>query len=267
MQASAKAVTEIVKMMTTLLEMGKSPMELIMEYAGDSPATVVGYTHAMLREGYKPTALVARGGIEAICSIMAHHPDNNRIQYLALQSLIWVANTDENVNAVLGLNKYKEGQDGDVEHRRAMKTVEVQIHEAHSLASADARAGGRGVGRSDPYCLIYWNDKKVGQTLIHEDTNDPVWEDETFRVRYPPGLLGSTLRLEVRDKDDEGIGDLLGQVIIGGPDILKIPSLEKVMFELQRNQDSQEEQIVKGELGIIINMRHTGDRDELEINM
>ena len=126
------------------------------------------------------------------------------------------------------------------ELKRQMNTVEVHIHHADGLASADARAGGsKGGGRSDPYCAVWWNNTKVGQTHVIDGTNDPVWEDERFRIRYPPGLLGSTLRLEVRDKDDDGLGDLLGQVIIPGTDILKIPSLEKVMFELQRDMNTQ----------------------------
>ena len=66
--------------MAALLETGISPMHLIMEYAGDAPATVAGFTHALLRSGYAPHELVSRGAVGAICSTMAHNPDNNTIQ-------------------------------------------------------------------------------------------------------------------------------------------------------------------------------------------
>jgi hypothetical protein len=258
---SKKACQECVKTMAILLKNGILPLELMMEYTSQlHPESVVGFIHALLENrAYDETELIHLGAVEAVCCVMAMHSSNNKIQSLAIDTIREFTNdSPQNIRQVLVA--------GSEECKSQMKVVELTIKHGQGLESADGGGYGK-AARSDPYCVVKWNDRIVGQTRVIQDDNNPKWEHETFQLRYPPGLLGSQLRLEVRDSDPGCLGDLLGQVILRGEDLISLPSLEKTLFELTRNRESAEKQLVQGKLGIISNMYLKGEKEFLEINV
>ena len=104
-----------------------------------------------------------------------------------------------------------------------VQVVLLQVHAAHGLGKADAD------GSSDPYCVMFWNNREAGQTSVIYDTLDPEWTSERFAFVLQDaeqlasggataGVVreeGAELRVEVYDHDDHGRGDFLGQVIFG----------------------------------------------------
>jgi hypothetical protein len=61
------------------------------------------------------------------------------------------------------------------------------------------------LSEDDPYCIIYWNDGQndieIGRTSVIQNSDNPVWKDETFIVPLPVSagnLSASELRVEVR---------------------------------------------------------------------
>jgi Ca2+-dependent lipid-binding protein len=72
---------------------------------------------------------------------------------------------------------------------------------------------------SDPYAIVYWNDREVGQTKVVEKTLDPIWESD-FELAIDPQIGEGTLRVEVFDHDVGSKSDFLGQIEIplGGDD-------------------------------------------------
>ena len=55
------------------------------------------------------------------------------------------------------------------ENRVRSPTLHVQIVRSTGLLKADY------FGLSDPYCVVYFNDKEVGRTPIVPDNLDPEW--------------------------------------------------------------------------------------------
>jgi hypothetical protein len=131
--------------------------------------------------------------------------------------------------------------------------LEVSIDFASDLAEADRDAQGRG-SKSDPYCIVYWNDQKAGATVHKDNSSCPVWQDETYVVPLQPGLSGGLLRVEVHDYDAVGVGDLLGQVEVSGSQILLNADQLKELnhFELTSKENTTERQLIQGSLGLQI---------------
>jgi len=113
------------------------------------------------------------------------------------------------------------------------RKLHVEVISASHLASADAKAAKRGalhksnVHKSDPFCVIKWDDQKVGQTSVVWDANDPVWENEVFVLQLPikeADMIGHKVKIEVHDMDDGGTGEFLGCTTISGVELAKLPS-------------------------------------------
>lgn len=84
----------------------------------------------------------------------------------------------------------------------------IVIESAKYLVNADI------MGKSDPYCIAYWNGQKLGKTGTVEDSLDPVFPEAEngFEVMVPPGR-GGNLKLELFDYDaGPNADDLLGMV-------------------------------------------------------
>jgi hypothetical protein len=123
--------------------------------------------------------------------------------------------------------------------------LECWVAEAHGLAKADA------IGLSDPYCMVFWNDIFIGKTKFKKDNHDPVWTDEVFHTPVCPDHTGSTLRVEVRDYDGkDSCGDLLGQVVVKGDELMKHLTLDPREYTLQKKMFTHDSsrQLVQGQL-------------------
>jgi hypothetical protein len=69
----------------------------------------------------------------------------------------------------------------------------LTIDSAESLRRTDL------IGGADPYCLVHFNGRKVGQTKVAFKTVEPKWgegDDATFTLRIPPDE-GGRLRVQV----------------------------------------------------------------------
>ena len=80
----------------------------------------------------------------------------------------------------------------------------ITIISANGLINADM------FDKSDPYCVIYWNGKRVGKTSTIDNTTEPRW-DEDFTIQMPESGEG-LLRCELYDHDMFGGDDPLGTV-------------------------------------------------------
>ena len=79
---------------------------------------------------------------------------------------------------------------------------------ARDLAAADTQMVGS--GKSDPYALVYWGGRKVGETAVVQNDLNPRW-DQSFQVvkegsvgARGESVDGGELRIEVHDKDSVG---------------------------------------------------------------
>ena len=79
------------------------------------------------------------------------------------------------------------------------------IHGAQGVAQADE------LGKSDPYAIVWWNGKRLGQTEPVFDTFDPQWEDD-YAVDLAPNGGTNYIRIEIYDQDNADKDDFLGQV-------------------------------------------------------
>jgi Ca2+-dependent lipid-binding protein len=88
---------------------------------------------------------------------------------------------------------------------------------------------------SDPYAIVFWNDREVGQTAVEKETLNPTW-DADFVLTIDPVDGEGTLKIEVFDHDVGSGADFLGQVECvvgysgyGGPGVV----MDRRAFALQ----------------------------------
>jgi hypothetical protein len=122
-----------------------------------------------------------------------------------------------------------------------LRCFRLHILNATGLAQADAK------GKSDPYVLVYFNDQLIGQTEHIENDHDPVWMDEYFLIPMPLDVKDSKLRIEVRDHDPKGMGDFLGQVVIWGKALNKLPKKNKI-YQLEKSSKREKQDLVQGHI-------------------
>ena len=96
--------------------------------------------------------------------------------------------------------------------------IEIFVTAARGLAKADT------FGKSDPYCILRWNNRLCGKTTVKKNTLEPVWQDERFKVRVPGSMTieDCSLYVEVWDWDITGRGDFFGCIKIGGSDLKEL---------------------------------------------
>ena len=90
-------------------------------------------------------------------------------------------------------------------------------HEKHAgafiLRSATNLAGEDRDNLSDPYCLVFWNGRRIGRTLIITNTLEPQW-DACFNLSELIGAVDpeseNVLRIEVWDWDRISSDEFLG---------------------------------------------------------
>jgi len=103
------------------------------------------------------------------------------------------------------------------------KAYEISVISASNIMRADL------FGASDPFGIVYFNEKEIGRTAPRKNTLNPVWRDAIFIFTVPATieLNACVLRIELFDIDagfdgaaDE-IGDFLGCVEITGSKLAK----------------------------------------------
>jgi hypothetical protein len=93
----------------------------------------------------------------------------------------------------------------------------IEIIGATGLAKADL------LGASDPYCVIYFNDEKVGKTRVRKNTLEPIW-NEKFPITYDDQAR-NVMRIEMYDWDRMSADDFMGQVEISSKGLLNFPTV------------------------------------------
>jgi len=113
----------------------------------------------------------------------------------------------------------------------------VNIHKALDLSKADGF-----LGKSDPFCIVKWNEREVGRSSVVMANLNPTWDDEKFKMNLPdlnklPDDVGgvmevksdieplsytSKLEIEIWDMDAVGAGDFLGMITLSGGDLANL---------------------------------------------
>eukprot|EP00752_Nemacystus_decipiens_P010238 g9122.t1 len=125
-------------------------------------------------------------------------------------------------NHVLSFDLEAKQSRGQLGVRVALRGSKLYVHvvQAENLPKADP------FSLSDPYCEVYWNDKRIGKTVHIDDTLDPTWDLEIFSVRVdqdgPNSVEESTLRIVCLDWDQFGSDDVLGQIELAGSQIKQL---------------------------------------------
>lgn len=84
----------------------------------------------------------------------------------------------------------------------------LRVEHAKELAS-------EGTDKSDPYCVVFWNNVRLGHSPVVHDELHPVWGWQLV-LPLPHDVDGCSLRVEVMDKDYTGTDEFLGQVTVEG---------------------------------------------------
>jgi Ca2+-dependent lipid-binding protein len=122
--------------------------------------------------------------------------------------------------------------------------IEVHIVRATDLPKADGF-----MGKSDPYCIVRWNEKEVGRTSVIYKELNPEWDEEKFKFSLaampesteeeatenaPEISLKSVLDIDIWDMDTLGSGDFLGTVQITGSALANLlsPEVDEVEYPL-----------------------------------
>lgn len=141
-----------------------------------------------------------QNGVQAVLDNVLH--SNRRLRMAALEALIKI------ISDLVPVHKEPEPVLELVEHVRYL-----QVEEAKNLRAADSTWQG---GKSDPYVVVFWNGKKIGQTSVCKSTLNPSWDEATFKLVSEPGetFAGSVL-LFVYDHDHgSDPDDFLGQAAL-----------------------------------------------------
>jgi len=123
------------------------------------------------------------------------------------------------------------------------RRVILDIHAARGLAKADL------FGKSDPFCIVKWNNKEVGRTPVIYKTLDPEWKNAHFNFVTGLDPKSGSLCIEVWDMDRLGVGDFLGQALIRGADLTHACGPHRQQgLKPKGGQDAQASALIKGNL-------------------
>jgi Ca2+-dependent lipid-binding protein len=89
------------------------------------------------------------------------------------------------------------------------------------------------VTTSDPYCILYIGQKRVGKTAVRTWTLNPTW-NESFTISLLH--LKHPLVIEIWDFDSVGSDDILGKVEL---DLSELPSNLKVVKNMNLERASK----------------------------
>jgi Ca2+-dependent lipid-binding protein len=111
-----------------------------------------------------------------------------------------------------------------------IRSIKVDVVRALDLAKTDHFGG-----KSDPFCVLLLNGKKVGETPTVKNSVNPSWEalamqegKGSFTIalpRDPASVLASRLVVQLWDRDvTKKHSAFLGQAVIAGDELAKLPS-------------------------------------------
>lgn len=106
------------------------------------------------------------------------------------------------------------------------KMLVLQIMDCKELKAADI--GVLKAGKSDPYCIVHWNQRLVGKTTVIQNSLEPFWEEEYFRLPMPLDRSSCTLQIEVFDRDGAGDDSFLGRMTLKGTEDFFFKKLEQL---------------------------------------
>ena len=154
------------------------------------------------------------------------------------------------------------------------KELTMHILEAGNLAKADAALFGMG-GSSDPFVEIKWSTGKfLHKTKVKNDTQDPVWEDETVLLNVPTEINENKADLEllcdVWDKDLKGKGEFLGRLSFSQAVLLEYcesPPKRGIERELEKvmTWNAAKNKLVQGTLAVGFTKGSDEDADSPEL--
>jgi hypothetical protein len=93
------------------------------------------------------------------------------------------------------------------------RQLRVDIASAAGLASGSA-------ARAAAFCVVLFNDVKVGRTTVASHEGSPTWANESVCVSLPADASSCSLRIEVYDR----AGDFVGQVYFQGSSLENLSS-------------------------------------------
>jgi hypothetical protein len=123
------------------------------------------------------------------------------------------------------------------------------IRSASRLAVGDWAIGDLQEATSDPYCVVFWNDRQIGRTKVVLSTVEPQW-NAAFNLSALVGAIHpdseNVLRVEVWEWDQLTGDDFLGALHIAGQGVAFLPRIERgFSLETQKGESSS---LVQGEL-------------------
>eukprot|EP01052_Picozoa_sp_SAG31_P005292 SAG31_NODE_230_length_19771_cov_90.041739_10_plen_365_part_00 len=102
-------------------------------------------------------------------------------------------------------------------HTAALKALETAGGRLKLVKCAGIKAADVG-GKSDPYCVIKWNDKILDRTEILHNAEEPVFQ-HLIQFDQPGGIstdYKNELKIEAWDYDESSEDEFLGAVILHG---------------------------------------------------
>eukprot|EP00946_MAST-07B_sp_MAST-7B-sp1_P000986 g986.t1 len=153
------------------------------------------------------------------------------------------------------------------EARLRSPTLTLQIIRANGLRQADY------FGLSDPYCVVYFDDKEVGRTPIIPDTLDPEWGGEDAKIEIDTAGVDWTtavLRVDIWDSDfmvqNPLTDDFLGQCRLSGnclQDVLR--KTDKHYADLKAKGAHRKKKKMKQSLHVVRLERKRGELSLIEL--
>ena len=154
------------------------------------------------------------------------------------------------------------GPDHVTEEGFSGRELELTITAANDLGRADT------FGSSDPFCIVYWNDKECGRTQTIMNSLNPRWDDERFVVDVPSSmtLRDCELYIEVFDYNLTTRGVFLGAMVLTGEALEKWvneSAFKKTSFVLGTTQHMalHMQHIAQGMLEMRVRYSDEGDRE------
>jgi hypothetical protein len=158
------------------------------------------------------------------------------------------------------------GPDEVAEEGFSGRELELTITAANDLGRADT------FGSSDPFCIVYWNDKECGRTQTIMNSLNPRWDDERFVVDVPSSMTvrDCELYIEVFDYNLTTRGVFLGAMTLTGDELEKWvneSAFKKTSFALgtTRHMAAHLQQIAQGMLEMRVRYSDEGNREGASI--
>lgn len=133
---------------------------------------------------------------------------------------------------LFSLHGHKESEQKSQESSEALDgyhdkdIIELNILSAMNLNKADV------VGSSDPYVVVYYNNKLLGKTSVKSKTLFPRWDNQVFHIEVPRDennqVMLQELRLEVYDSNSSRDDVVLGCCYLDPTELASFLGIEQM---------------------------------------